>query len=130
MFPAAKAQFDLAMAWSELAMSTWAATASIAAASSKVIAASADAERAAQNPANLPDAMFTAWTTMVTPRPQLQAIDPMQFAFAANHGIMAFWAALLNPQTAQVNLAASPPPQNWWTNFSAAAAPKGPTWLH
>ena len=118
MFSAAKAQFDLAMAWSELAMSTFTATTMIANSSAKVMAASAAAEKAG----GAMPAFFNPW---IIPTAPSGMADPMRFAFAATQATTAFWAALLEPP----KFAPKPIPL-WWTAFTdpltAPAKPEAP----
>ena len=112
MFSAAKAQFDLALAWSELAMSTFAATTMIANSGAKVLAASAAAEQATRRTESHPTQFFNPWAQ---PAPQAGMIDPLRFALAATQASAAFWTALLDtPQSA------SPQPF-WMPNFQLAA---------
>jgi hypothetical protein len=106
MFSAAKAQFDLAMAWSELAMSTFTATTMIANSSAKVMAASATAEKAG---GTMPG-FFNPWIVPATPSGMA---DPVRFAFAATQATTAFWAALMEPPKP-----AHKPVPLWWTAFT------------
>ena len=136
MFSAAKAQFDLAMAWSELAMSTFAATTMIANSGAKVLAASAAAEQATRLTESKPTQFFNPWAQ---PAPQTGMIDPLRFALAATQASAAFWTALLdtpqdaNPQPFWTPIFQLAPPKPakpvakplplWWTAFTDAAIP-------
>jgi hypothetical protein len=110
MFSATKAQFDLALAWSELAMSTFTATTMIANSGAKVLAASTAFEQAGRSANNSPPAFVNPWAGALT---QGGMIDPMRFAFAATQASTAFWCALLEPPKP----AAKPHPL-WWTVFT------------
>lgn len=115
MFSAAKAQFDLAMAWSELALSTFTATTMIANSSAKVLEASAAAERTG----GAGPALFNPWIVPTSPSGM---VDPLRFAFAATQATTAFWAALLEPPKPEPK-----PLPLWWTVFTeplTAAPPK------
>ena len=117
MFPAAKAQFDLALAWSEFAMSTFTATTMMANAGAKVMAASAAVERINRQPPSAVEAFFAPWTATIARAPQPAPADPMRFAFAASQATMAFWSTLFDmpmPGSAQQHF--------WMPNFDAAPA--------
>ena len=116
MFPAAKAQFDLALAWSELAMSTFTATTMMATAGAKVMTANAEAERISRQPAQGLDALLAPWMAMTTPAPQAGLADPMRFAQAATQATLAFWSTLLGSPLGQ-----SPRPY-WSPNFDVPPA--------
>ena len=146
MFPNAKAQFDLALAWQELALTAFAASTSMANAGGKVVAASDEAQRIAKLPKQGPEAFFAPWTALMTPSAAIAApIDPMRFAEAATQATVAFWSTLLGSpvksgaqpsRMPNINTTpAKPAPQPlplplpmWWTAFTepAASASKQP----
>jgi len=139
MFSAAKAQFDLAMAWSELAMSTFTATTMIANSGAKVLAAAERVNRPQESPSQ---AFFNPW---VQSMPQSGVADPMRFAMAASQASIAFWSALLEPPVAtgqrtswmtMFEMVPQEPPKPkvaplplWWTAFTdpVLARPKTAT---
>jgi hypothetical protein len=119
MFPAAKAQFDLAMAWSELALNTFAASTMIANSSAKLIAANAALERAAWPDRRAAGGLAASWAL---PAAAPGFADPVGFVMAASQTSMAFWAALLEPPKP-----ASKPMPLWWTAYTDPLLPAKPT---
>ena len=121
MFSAAKAQYDLAMAWSEFSLSTFTATTMLANSGAKVLAASAALEKCYQPTQNLPQSFQNPLFAGIPPTGM---IDPMRFALAMTQATSAFWSALLEPPKP----AAKPLPL-WWTAFTdplMLEAPKRP----
>ena len=115
MFLAPKAQFDLAMAWSELAMSTFTATTMIANSGAKVLAASAAAERATRPASQGSPSFYNPWAIPTAPS---GIVDPMGLVLAATQATTAFWAALLEPPKP-----APKPLPLWWTAFTDPLLP-------
>jgi len=121
MFPAAKAQFDLAMAWSELALSTLAAGSMIASCGAKVVTASAALDISLSPGPNSSDSFLDPWSFL---SPQQGAADTMRFALAATQATTAFWSTLLEPVKRQAK-----PSLLWWTTFAdplTASSPAAP----
>ena len=117
MHPAAKAQFDLAMAWSELAFSTFAASTMLANSSAKVFAASAALERATQ-PAACRTPALAPWPSLFDDQ---SLANPMYFAYAAAEASRQFWMGMLEPPKPAVK-----PLPLWWTAFADPVLPAKP----
>lgn len=118
MFSAAKAQFDLALAWSELAMSMFTATTMVANSGAQVQVASAAVDQLHRGWSAQPAASSNAFGGAAM---QPGMFEPMQLANAAAEATMAFWSALLAPPKP----VAAPLPL-WSTAFTDPVRPVAP----